>query len=151
MNFNINTAEVAVNETVFSKSIEQSVDCDITLPDYCGDIGRILKCFVRPNITNSSLNSQRIVIDGTVIVSLMFVSDGKIQCYEYSSPFSANIDFNCDSSEIIIKKTEDAHNGRSLVGKPGCDLRPQQSESHAKRQKQQIRQIANDKMRKRTC
>ena len=102
MNFNINTAEVAVNETVFSKSIEQSVDCDITLPDYCGDIGRILKCFVRPNITNSSLNSQRIVIDGTVIVSLMYVSDGKIQCYEYSSPFSANIDFNCDYAGAIL-------------------------------------------------
>lgn len=105
MDFKINTATVAVNEVVFSKSAEQSVDCDITLPDYCGDISRILKSFVRVNVTGYSLGEDRITVDGEVSVNLMYVSEGKLQCYEHNCPFNTNIDYSCDSVGAILSVT----------------------------------------------
>ena len=35
---------VYVNDVIFSGSCEQAIDVDFTLPDFCPDIERVLKC-----------------------------------------------------------------------------------------------------------
>ncbi len=50
-------------------------------------------------------------------VAVFTNEDAEFESGRKKEKHSYNIDFNCDSSEIIIKKTEDAHNGRSLVDK----------------------------------
>lgn len=50
MEYKLLQQAVSLNETVFDSSVEQSVDCDLTLPDYCPVIQRILKCQVTPQI-----------------------------------------------------------------------------------------------------
>ena len=42
MDFQVTQETVAINEILFEGSSEQPVDLDITLPDYCPDISRIL-------------------------------------------------------------------------------------------------------------
>jgi hypothetical protein len=44
MELSITRQPVAINETVLDTSVEQSVECDVLLPDYCPDILRILTC-----------------------------------------------------------------------------------------------------------
>ena len=35
---------VCVDEPLYNDSVEQAIDCEFTLPDYCPDIQKILKC-----------------------------------------------------------------------------------------------------------
>ena len=48
MQINVITQSVGVEETFGSCTAEQPIDADITLPDYCPDIRRVLKCLVTP-------------------------------------------------------------------------------------------------------
>ena len=94
---NIIKSNYSVNEVLCQKSIEQAIDCEINLPDYCGDISRILECFAFPNITGSSLSAGKIAIEGNTLVRLLYISDGEIYSYEQSCPFSLKSDISCDS------------------------------------------------------
>lgn len=94
---NIVKTNYLVNDLICEKNIEQAVDCEINLPDYCGDISRVLQCFAFPNITSSSVMAERISIEGTTLVRLLYVSDGEIFSYEQNCPFSVQADISCTS------------------------------------------------------
>ncbi len=94
---NIVKTNYFVNELMCEKNIEQAIDCEINLPDYCGDISRVLQCFAFPNITSSSVMAERISIEGTTLVRLLYVSEGEIFSYEQNCPFSAQVDISCTS------------------------------------------------------
>lgn len=103
MSSKIERTNYFVNEVLFEKSAEQGIDCDITLPDYCADISRILRCFACPNVTSSSISGDRIVIDGTVLIRLLYVSDGKIFSHEHICQYSKQIDINCDTIGAVLE------------------------------------------------
>lgn len=92
---NIQKTNYLVNEVLCEKNIEQAIDCEINLPDYCGDISRVLQCFAFPNITGSSVMSEKISIEGTTLVRLLYVSEGEIYSYEQNCPFSVQADISC--------------------------------------------------------
>lgn len=73
--FEVLRQAVCVNELIYEGSVEQSVDSDLTLPDYCPDILRILKCTVTPRVTGSQVSGERITVDGTVLVRLIYVGE----------------------------------------------------------------------------
>ncbi|HBL40125.1 MAG TPA: hypothetical protein DDY98_00535 [Ruminococcaceae bacterium] len=68
---------------------EQPVDCDITLPDYCGDMKSILNCSIEPYITSGGASGSRIGAQGNAVVRLVYLGeDDKIVCFEQSYPIS---------------------------------------------------------------
>jgi len=85
-----------VNETIAEKSVEQSIHMDIHLPEYCGDISRVLHCFAFANISSSSLSQEKIQIEGNVLVRVLYMSEGELFSYEQSAPFSTVIEHGCD-------------------------------------------------------
>lgn len=99
---NIIKTNYCVNEVLCEKSIEQAIDCEINLPDYCGDISRILECFAFPNISASSLSANKISIEGNTLVRLLYISDGEIFSYEQNCPFSIKSDISCDSVGAVL-------------------------------------------------
>ena len=46
---------IAVNEVICDRCQEQPVDLELTLPDYCPDIQKILKCQICPSVTSASI------------------------------------------------------------------------------------------------
>lgn len=93
MEFKIIKEAVSVNEIKYEGSVEQAVDSDITLPDYCPDILRILKCALIPRVTGSQVTGDRITAEGTVLLRAIYVAEnGKVHCYEQSVPFSKFIE-----------------------------------------------------------
>lgn len=89
MDFNVVRQGVCVNELIYEGSMEQAVDSDITLPDYCPDIQRILKCCIAPQVTGTQTAGGRITVDGTVVIRLIYVCEqGRIHCFEQAQPFS---------------------------------------------------------------
>lgn len=72
-------------------SAQQNIETEITLPDYCSDIKRILKCILRPGINNISIAGENANAVGKVSLKLIYVNEkDKIDCYEGSEDLSVS-------------------------------------------------------------
>lgn len=89
MSIELTTGNIGMSEIFYDNYIEQAVDCDITLPDYCPDIMRIIKCTVSNSITNSKLIGDRATADGNAKVRIIYADEkNNICCYDYDYSFS---------------------------------------------------------------
>lgn len=91
-----------VNEILIEKSVEQSVDTDIVLPDYCADISNILQSFAFVNIQSGSIGREQITIEGHVLIRVLYLSEGELYAYEQSVPFSKSIEHRCDTVGAVL-------------------------------------------------
>lgn len=91
MDFNLETQNIGTALICLDSVSEQSVDIDFTLPDYCPDIEKILKCSLTPQIFTRNLTGGQLVIDGMSIVQIIYVDAVKknIRCCEQTIPFSS--------------------------------------------------------------
>ena len=92
MEYKIETQTVNTLSTVFKGNIEQSIDLDFNLPDYCPDIQKILKCQAYPKIISKNLNEDKLNIEGITIINLIYLDAEKLTIHscEHTSPFSAS-------------------------------------------------------------
>ncbi len=89
MEFQLKKQKLICDELWEEISSQQNIETEITLPDYCGDIKRILKCVLRPGITNISLSGENATATGKVSLKLIYVNDkDKIDCYESAEDLS---------------------------------------------------------------
>ncbi len=91
MEYNLEPKSVGVICTCLDNVCEQAVDLDLTLPDYCPDIEKILKCSLTPHIFSKNLTGGQLVIEGASVLEVLYVDAVKknIRCCEQSVPFSA--------------------------------------------------------------
>lgn len=102
---------LSVCEAVFEGSSEQPVDIDFTLPDYCPDIEKILKCTATPYISMKNLSGGNLEIDGVVNIKVLYLDSKNktIRCCEHTSPFSCSFTIKGDSENAVASvsiKTE---------------------------------------------
>lgn len=72
---------------------EQPVDCDITLPDYCGDVKSILNCSIEPYLTSGGASGSRISAQGNAVVRLVYVGENdNVVCFEQTVPLSKSVE-----------------------------------------------------------
>lgn len=104
MNFNLEPQNIGTALTCLDSVSEQSVDLDFTLPDYCPDIEKILKCSLIPQIFSRNLNGGQLVIDGTSTVQVLYVDAVKknIRCCEQTVPFSAAFNLKEPAENYVI-------------------------------------------------
>ena len=106
MNLNCETQKAGFCEFVFETTAEQSLDADISLPDYCPEIQRILRCTVTPNVTSVMNNSGRITADVSAVVRVLYVGEnGKAAAYEQSYPLQKFIESNKVNSDSAVNVT----------------------------------------------
>ncbi|MBE6754798.1 MAG: DUF3794 domain-containing protein [Ruminococcaceae bacterium] len=96
MECKIVSGSVLLCETVLDTTAEQPVDAEFTLPDYCPDIGRILKCRALPHITVKECVGEAIRIEGVTRLDVIYQEGcegcGKnVRCCRYELPFAASI------------------------------------------------------------
>ncbi len=79
-------------EKIFEGASEQPVDLELSLPDYCPDVERILKCRICPGITSRNIAGDRLDVDGNVTVRLYYLDSKKqaVRFCEHTSPFSCS-------------------------------------------------------------
>ena len=58
MEYRITTEQVALRETVLETTAEIPFDAEVSLPDYCPDIGKILRCRAVPSLTVEELRGR---------------------------------------------------------------------------------------------
>ncbi|MBQ9680523.1 MAG: DUF3794 domain-containing protein [Ruminococcus sp.] len=83
---------------------EQAVDMDITLPDYCPDIERILSCTLIPKIYMANVSADRLNIEGGSCVRILYLDgeQGCIRSYEYSQPFSESLPLKSPAADCAV-------------------------------------------------
>ena len=72
MSIELTTRNMGFEEIYYDNFAEQGIDCDITLPDYCPDIMRIIKCSVSNSITNSNLTGDRATAECVVKIKIIY-------------------------------------------------------------------------------
>ena len=83
MDLSIKRQKLTCDELWQEISAQQNIETSITLPDYCSDIKRILKCILRPGINNVSVSGENIGATGKVSLKLIYVNEkDMIDCYE---------------------------------------------------------------------
>lgn len=88
MEINITKQPIITNETLFEQTVEQAIDTDFTMPDYCSDIVRILKCKIIPRITSKNLSGDSLSIDGSAQIIVIYSDeDNKVCSYEHDVDF----------------------------------------------------------------
>lgn len=93
MEYDLKKTAVGVLSTSLDAVSEQPVDIDFTLPDYCPDIEKILRCKIIPKIYNRNLSGGQLQIDGTTVVNILYAdSKNNVRACEQSLPF--NVSFN---------------------------------------------------------
>ena len=96
-------APVFTVETVFKDTAEVPVDIDFTLPDYCPEISRILKCRAAARVSSKSVSGRSVTVDGSVTATVIYSDpDGYMNSYEYQYPFSKSFDTGADISDGFI-------------------------------------------------
>lgn len=109
----LNTSEI------LNTAVQQPVDLDFTLADYCADIEKILKCSLTPKIFSRTFSAGELRIDGASIVRILYCDQSKnaLRCCEQTVPFSATIPVNAEVSEhiILVNAKQEYLNCRALT------------------------------------
>lgn len=92
MNFNVTQETISIQEILFESSMEQPVDMELLLPDYCPDISRILCCRLTPCVTSRQQSGDQVLVEGEARVKLLYVDDGGrcVRNYEQVQPFNVS-------------------------------------------------------------
>ena len=103
MDLKVTKQAVTINEVVLETTLEQSLECDVVLADYYPDILRILKCEICPKIVQTSVNGDRLVIDGFVNVMAYYLSDNsQIRCCEHKITLNKSCDLRTAAENPVI-------------------------------------------------
>ena len=111
---------VYLNDNVFSDSVEQPIDVDFTLPDYCPDISKIFKCRAIPRVSSKGIEGKNIIIEGSVCITILYADkDGNLCSYEYIYPFVKNVEMPKESAgaNLCCKYKCEYINCRAVTGR----------------------------------
>lgn len=105
MEINLTKEPVASLFEVLNTVSEQPVDIDFTLPDYCPDIEKILRCRITPKIYNRNISGGQLQIEGNSIISILYVDSekGAVRACEQSIPFSASFRLKDTPEDCVVE------------------------------------------------
>lgn len=109
MEFNQDNRSFCTTVAVLDTVAEQLADVDLTLPDYCPDIEKILKCTLIPKIQTRTLSGGQLQIDGSCVVNVLYVDSIKksIRCCEQSVNFSQSFSVKeAPDNPVVLTKTK---------------------------------------------
>ena len=116
--FKLERQTFCAGETVLDTSVEQSVEKDFVLPDYCADIFRILKCVVDTRVLSQTINGGKLTFELGVSARVLYCSEGdsKVNCIVQKMNYTKSLDLadNCQSPSVFITSRCDYVNCRVI-------------------------------------
>ena len=126
MELNMTNENICTNETVFEGAVEQSVEFDYLLPDYCPNIFKILKCKIVPKLTSYRFGGNKLNIDLTAYIKIVYLAEetSKIKSLEQKIDFSKTVDLKaeCGNPSLMHDIKTDYVNCR-VVNQKRLDIR----------------------------
>ncbi len=86
--------EIPIFRNVFCGDIDRESEKELSLPDYCPDISRIIRMDATPYIENKTVNGDKCTVEGTYVYNMLYESDynASLSYAAFSVPFSEKID-----------------------------------------------------------
>ena len=109
MEFHQDSRAICAPRFVLDTVAEQLADVDLTLPDYCPNIEKILKCSLIPKIQSKTLSGGQLQVDGVCVVNVLYVESEKktIRCCEHTVSFSQSFSVrDAGEGNLILTKTK---------------------------------------------
>ena len=104
MELNLQNKDIVLKEKLFEGAQEQSLDAEITLPDYYPEVSKILNCSSQVMIHNKQCVGDTISIGGQVKINILYLDpDGEINCYENTENFSKSIEAKIDIDGCLVE------------------------------------------------
>ena len=117
MDNEMKSEKILIKREKLSLSIEQLIENDISLADYYGDIVKILGCSGTANIFSANVISDKVVIDGNIVIRIIYTdAQGKTEILENSIPFNRTVDIKnaSDNDSITAVCTGEQINCRAV-------------------------------------
>lgn len=108
MEMKLFSESIATEKIIVDTSVEQGVDCEVSLPEYCSDILRILKCQITPGVASTNVSGDRLTISGTSCLRLFYADEqgGAVRQFQQLLPFERTIDLpNNNCASPFVKTT----------------------------------------------
>ena len=106
MELNLQHQKITINETIFHATVEQPIECDALLPDYCPDIVKILKCGAAVHVESSVTSGSHLTIEGMVVAHIYYTTEqNMIRHTEYKIPFAKQVDLRDATENPIVTIT----------------------------------------------
>ncbi len=104
MEYNFSKHSVSYPSRFLDTVNEQIVDVDVTLPDYCPDIEKILKCTLVPKIYTRSISGGQLTVDGESVVQILYCDSIKnhIRSFCQTVPFTATFGLKSTPEQYVI-------------------------------------------------
>ncbi len=104
MEYNFSKHSVGCTSRFLDTVNEQIVDVDITLPDYCPDIEKILKCTLIPKVYTRSISGGQLTVDGESLVRILYCDSLKhnVRVYTQTVPFTASFNLKSTPEQYIV-------------------------------------------------
>ena len=103
METKLKTEKVLLKKEKLSVNIEQIVENDMSLPDYYGDIVKILGCTAQTNVYSAAITGDKAVVDGNILIRTLYVnSSSKTEVFECAYPFNRSIDVKDASDTDVV-------------------------------------------------
>ncbi len=89
MDFSLSKESIRNIVNVCDTTVSQSIDSDITLPEYTDNIDCVLSCSLTPQIDSAVFSDGRVTVEGRAVIRLLYSSEkGTLNCFESEVPFS---------------------------------------------------------------
>lgn len=106
MELSLQKNPVFINEIILDETVEQPIECDALLPDYCPDIRRILKCSMSPVVMSKAVTAGRLEVEGIAGLNILYLSaGGELAKGEYKVPFSRMLELHGNGENPMITVT----------------------------------------------
>ena len=104
MEYHLTEKTIPIERVLLDTVSEQPVDVDLTLPDYCPDIERILRCSLIPRIYLSNVSGDRLSVEGAACVRILYLDSekGRIRAYEHTAPFSESFELKDSPGDCAV-------------------------------------------------
>ena len=103
MELNLSREPLCVHETLLDTTVEQPLECDVVLPDYCPDVARVLKCTLEPSILSAQAQGARVTVEGQGVVTVYYCAqEGGLRRCEYKVPFSRTCELRGEAVNPVV-------------------------------------------------
>lgn len=104
MDYPLKKRLISTTSKILDTVSQQPVDLDFTLPDYCADMEKILKCSLTPKIYTRNFSGGQLTVSGASLVRVIYCDSNKkaIRCCEQTLPFTATFPVSGEVGEHII-------------------------------------------------
>ena len=121
MGINLIKNQVTLGRIVADRIVEQPIDTEFILPDYCPDISRMLKCRTSAKIISKSINKNILTLNGNVCVSIIYLDNHSKEVKSYASTVAftkeCELDEDAENCFVSAKVGVDYLNCRVMTGR----------------------------------